>query len=112
VLCARARDVEWAGPNLLRVVFVSALAVVNSALALVEDVLFSRAIAQQELHPAPVFIVGHPRTGTTLLHNLLAQDVRRFATCSTFCAGFPSCFLWFEPFKALLAGILDKTRSV
>ena len=51
VLCARARDVEWAGPNLLRVVFVSALAVVNSALALVEDVLFSRAIAQQELRP-------------------------------------------------------------
>jgi hypothetical protein len=29
---------------------------------------------------APVFIVGHPRSGTTLLHRLMALDSERFAT--------------------------------
>ena len=33
----------------------------------------SSAVADQRI-TAPVFIVGLPRTGTTLLHNLLAQD--------------------------------------
>ena len=32
---------------------------------------------------APVFIVGHWRSGTTFLHNLLAQD-KRFAYCTLF----------------------------
>mmetsp|Transcript_9541 Transcript_9541/g.15066 ORF Transcript_9541/g.15066 Transcript_9541/m.15066 type:complete len:151 (+) Transcript_9541:216-668(+) len=90
VLASHGHEIEWGGPYLLRVVFVSTISVLNSVLALVEDVMFSRAISRQRLHPAPVFIVGHPRTGTTLMHNLLAQDTHRFATCSTFCAGFPS----------------------
>jgi hypothetical protein len=112
VLRTNRRDIEWAGPYLLRVLFLSGLSIANSVLALVEDLFFSREIAAQKLHPAPIFVIGHPRTGTTLLHNLLSEDVGRFATCSTFCAGFPSCFLWFEPFKVLLSGILDAKRYV
>lgn len=30
--------------------------------------------------PSPIFIVGNPRSGTTLLHRLLAQDQDRFST--------------------------------
>jgi len=33
--------------------------------------------AQEEPLPRPVFVVGLPRTGTTLLYNLLCQDVSR-----------------------------------
>ena len=105
-------ELQWRGPYLVRILFVTVLSFVNSLLALIEHLLFSRAIRRQRLHPAPVFIIGHPRTGTTLLHNLMSADTERFATCSTFCAGFPSCFLWFEPFKRLLAGILDSTRPM
>ena len=61
----------------------------------------------------PVFILGHPRTGTTLLHSLLALDEHRFAICNTFCAGFPSCFLWFESIgKVLFKNVIDDTRPM
>ena len=89
MLWRHGRSIELCGPYALRVLSVSALALVNSVLALVEHVLHSRAIARTQLHPEPIFILGHPRTGTTLLHNLLSEDSERFATCSTFCAGFP-----------------------
>jgi len=43
-------------------------------------------------HPAPVFIVGHWRSGTTHLQNLLCQD-ERFGYLSTFQAMAPGFFL-------------------
>ena len=62
---------------------------------------------------APVFVIGHPRTGTTLLHSLLALDKERFTFCDTFMAGFPHCFLFFERFgKFLFADILSETRPM
>ena len=48
----------------------------------------------------------------TMLHNLLAKDTEQFGHCSTFCAGFPSSFLWFEPFRHLFAGMVDATRPM
>ena len=61
----------------------------------------------------PVFILGHPRTGTTLLHSLLALDEERFAICDTFMVGFPHCFLWFEKAgKYLFADLLSSTRPM
>lgn len=95
-----------------RVAFVSAIAVFNSCLAVVECLLYGGAIARQKVHPRPVFVLGHPRTGTTLLHNLLAKDTETFGICSTFCAGFPSSFLWFERFKWILAGMVDSKRPM
>jgi hypothetical protein len=62
---------------------------------------------------APVFVLGHPRTGTTLLHSLLALDEERFTFCDTFMAGFPHCFLFFERWgKFLFSGILSETRPM
>lgn len=43
-----------------------------------EKLRWGRAVASHELREAPIFIIGHWRSGTTYLHNLLAQD-RRFA---------------------------------
>ena len=48
--------------------------------------LYGRKVARQPLHPEPVFILGHPRTGTTHLHNLLAMGPR-FAYANTFQVG-------------------------
>ena len=51
--------------------------------------------------------------GTTLIHNLLASDDDSFYYCTTFCAGFPSCFLWFEEMgKKLFADVIEKTRPM
>lgn len=58
----------------------------------------------EDLLLPPLFVLGHPRTGTTLLHSLLALDTDRFATCSTFCAGFPHAFLSFESLGKIANG--------
>ena len=71
--------------------------------------------ANEEIYPhaPPVFVLGHPRTGTTLLHSLLALDTERFAICDTFMVGFPHCFLCFECIgKFLFKGILSKHRPM
>ena len=59
---------------------VGRLAAREQAVSLLENLLYleeerkhSGAIEQQEI-TAPLFIVGLPRTGTTLLHGLIAQD--------------------------------------
>jgi Sulfotransferase family len=49
------------------------LQLLTNRLRLIEDRKRYPAIAQQDIHQ-PLFIVGLPRTGSTLLHNLLAQD--------------------------------------
>ena len=88
------------------------MACLNSVLAVPERLFFHDKVTKTDLHPSPVFVLGHPRTGTTLLHSLLALD-DRFAYCNTFCAGFPSCFLWFEGVgKRLFAGVMDETRPM
>jgi Sulfotransferase family len=46
-------------------------------------------IARQSIS-APVFITGLPRSGTTLLHNLFAQDHREFYAPATWEVMFPS----------------------
>uniref|UniRef100_A0A831ZN61 Sulfotransferase n=1 Tax=Desulfacinum infernum TaxID=35837 RepID=A0A831ZN61_9BACT len=40
--------------------------------------------------PDPVFIIGNPRSGTTLLHRILARDVRHFFTFHTWEILFPA----------------------
>ena len=97
------------------------VSVLNSVLACIEDVYMSTwltwngvmALASSIPSPPPVFILGHPRTGTTLLHSLMALDSERFYFCNTFQAGFPTCFLFFERFgKRLFAGVLSDTRPM
>ena len=95
-----------------RVLFVTLVSIFNWSLGIVEWVLHREKIAAQPIHKRPLFVLGHPRTGTTLLHNLIAKDVEQFGHCNTFCAGFPSSFLWFERFKWLLAGMVDTKRPM
>ncbi len=46
---------------------------------------------------APVFILGHWRSGTTFLHNILSCD-ERFGCCTTYQTVFPHLMLWGQPF--------------
>lgn len=96
-----------------RMLFISLLSVFNSFLACIEHVLYNSAIYCTDLPDDPIFIIGHPRTGTTLLHNLLSSDTQHFFYATTFCVGFPSCFLWFESSgKQVLAPGLSMTMSI
>lgn len=97
----------------IRALFVTILSIFNTFLGWVEDWKYSARIAAVELPDDPVFVIGHPRTGTTLMHNLLGSDHDNFFCCTTFCAGFPSAFLWFEKYgKQVFASAMDKTRPM
>lgn len=87
------------------------MSLINSAVSIFEYWLYHDKIASQRIHPEPVFILGHPRTGTTHLHNLLAVD-KRFAYVNTFQAGFPSGFLLLEKLSWCLGWLIDKTRPM
>jgi omega-hydroxy-beta-dihydromenaquinone-9 sulfotransferase len=112
ILKHRWRQIEWSvyWPRLL---FVTMLSILNSLLGWFDFILYGNEILHARIHPRPVFILGHPRTGTTLLQSLLALDQDRFTTCSTFCAGFPSSFLSIESIgKVLFRGVIDDHRPM
>lgn len=62
-----------------------------SALGILQTQLYRRALDRLELVP-PIFLVGHWRSGTTLLHQLLALD-ERFAAPNTYACFNPHHFL-------------------
>lgn len=57
-----------------------------------ENFLYSKQLDSMELNRPPVFVLGHWRSGTTFLHNLLSQD-RQFTSLKTYQAFFADSFL-------------------
>jgi hypothetical protein len=67
----------------------------HSGLALLQNILLGKKVARTEIREPPLFILGHWRTGTTLLHELLTLDERH--TSPTYCQCFsPHDFLLTE----------------
>lgn len=103
-------------PYLPRAAFTTIASVVNSFLARVEERLYGDAIRRTSITTPPVFILGHWRSGTTHLFNLLAQDVDNFAYPTTYEAVCPHTFLcterllsvpisWFMPRRRPMDGV-------
>ncbi len=80
---------------------------VNLPFRIYERFLINPRMSKKELDHPPIFILGHWRSGTTHLHNLLCKDPR-MAYASTFQSVFPdTLFSWlgrfiFEGFARLL----------
>lgn len=72
---------------------ITAASAVQSALGFTQQVLYGQQIAETPVRHAPVFVLGHWRTGSTLLHELLACDPRHAA---------PSTYDCFNPHHFLL----------
>ncbi len=71
---------------------VSAATVANSLLAGAQSLFWKRRIEATPLPDNPIFVVGHWRSGTTLLHELLALDPRHTYPDTYACLA-PSHFL-------------------
>ena len=78
-----------------RAAFTSGMALLTSAVARVEQRRWAAAWSGMRV-TAPVFVLGHHRSGTTHLWNVLSQDPA-FAYPSVLQAVFPHSFLTFEP---------------
>ena len=93
--------VEWSRlPAVASLTFTSA---VNSLLDIIECAIWSGRINRIELNPQPIFLLGHWRSGTTLLHNLLALDPQ-FAFLNLYQTLFPGHFLLTERWMTRLTG--------
>jgi omega-hydroxy-beta-dihydromenaquinone-9 sulfotransferase len=65
--------------------------IVNSSLNFVQTLIFGRRIRTCVLEQPPIFIIGHWRTGTTFLHELLALDERFTAPTTLECFAPAQC---------------------
>ncbi|OQS04046.1 hypothetical protein THRCLA_20990 [Thraustotheca clavata] len=112
ILWCYGRYIEW--KYIPRAIFITCFSIINTFLGIIESILYpAHFINEVPLPENPVFIIGHPRTGTTYLHNLMATDNTTFYNCSTFCTGFANCFLWFEKWgKILFARAISGSRPM
>ena len=96
-----------------RVVVITLASLANSAIALWEHLRHGRATEAVQITEAPLFILGHWRSGTTLLHDLLAQDSAQFNFANTYQVVNPLTYLTTEgTITRLLPGLVPAKRPM
>lgn len=75
-----------------RAAWISAFSMATTAAARFEDIRYGRELASMEINPAPLFLLGHWRSGTTHLHNLFGR-MPGHTYPTVYQVVFPTCFL-------------------
>ncbi len=89
---------------------ITAFSPCNSLLRLLQDVWFGSRVERTPFRAAPLFVIGHWRSGTTLLHELLALDPAHNSP-NTYQCLMPNHFLLTEKLgKRWLASLLPSRR--
>ncbi len=84
----------------------------NSFASVFEQLLFSHRMNQTKLKQPPLFVLGHWRSGTTLLHELLMLDPENVCP-NTYQCFEPCHFLWTEWFVPNISRwLLPATRPM
>jgi len=95
-----------------RFVYSLSLSSIIAPFYLRERFTFDQKIKQTEIKHPPLFLIGHWRSGTTYLHNVLSYD-QIFSFFTTFQAYLPSVFLSSEKlFKPIVVSSLPKKRPM
>ncbi|MFI3261903.1 MAG: sulfotransferase [Rikenellaceae bacterium] len=81
-----------------------------SVLTPIQNSIYRKKIEKKELTKDPLFIIGHWRSGTTFVHNVLAKD-KQFGFTTTYHTVFPNIVLWGQSFfKGTMASIMPDKR--
>jgi len=81
-------------------------------MARIEKIKYKRQIEATVLPPRILIIIGHWRTGSTYLHNLLSKD-ENFTTPTLFQTAFPESFLFSEKYiKPVMKYLVNKQRPM
>jgi hypothetical protein len=104
----RVEPIRWA-----MALIVTLLAVCfNSPFALIQRLIYGKRIRETKLADSPIFIIGHWRSGTTLLHEYIIRD-DRFMFADTYACFVPEHFILsryiLRPIAALL---MPKKRPI
>lgn len=95
-----------------RVIYSFLIGGVVSPFRFLERRRFDKVVEDVEIDEPPIFLLGHWRSGTTFLHNLLSRD-DRFGFFSTFDAYFPGVSLVGKDFfKPLVASSIPDKRPM
>jgi hypothetical protein len=86
--------------------------VLNSILNLVQTLIFARRIRACVLEEPPIFIIGHWRTGTTFLHELLMLDERFTAPTTLECFAPADCMVLDQLMRHLFNFALPPRRPM
>jgi omega-hydroxy-beta-dihydromenaquinone-9 sulfotransferase len=86
LLAANRFAVHWSRLHIAAGITVAS--VVNTAIGLAQRATDDGRAARTPIYPPPLFVLGHWRTGTTFLHDLLAEDPRH---------AFPTTYDCFSP---------------
>jgi len=94
-----------------RIFFINLLSTIGIPFRCYEKWRLNKKIKSTEISKTPIFIVGHWRSGTTHLHNLLVQDPQ-FGYITMLQAAFPKSFITSNFFKNFMNRFLPKTRPM
>ncbi len=94
-----------------RVAIVGGICLLSTPFQLYESVRLRKKLALTTIRPDPVFIIGHWRSGTTFLHNLMSLDTQ-FGYVHTVQSLFPHSFLTNPLFPWLTQVLMPSTRPM
>ena len=95
----------------LRALFITFITIITLPSRLFSKLIYDKKIARTTISYPPIFIIGHWRSGTTFLHELMSQDPQ-FAHVSVWNTLLPYNFMIFENIKKDLAKFLPATRPM
>lgn len=95
---------------LLRALLTSLTCFASIPFRVAETIKYKEKIANTEIKPPPIFIIGYPRSGTTYLHHLMSRDPN-LGYVSQLQTMAPEAFLVGESvLRPILARMLPKKR--
>ena len=104
--------VSFSPAHILRIAFLLQSSTWSSVFAGIENLRYSKAIRSQQPPVDPVFIIGHWRTGSTLLHQLFHLDPQ-IITPTLFQVAIPDSFLsTYHYYKPVFRTLVSEHRPM
>jgi len=94
-----------------RALFITVISLGTTPIRMLFNKKYEKKIKEVTIHDPPVFIIGHWRSGTTYLHELLSNDPQ-FCYTTLWSTLLPEGCLILEPMKRFLARFLPSERPM
>lgn len=108
----KRNKVSYSFKNIFRLAFLFQSALWSSVFSWIEHLRFSKALKNYPAPIDPIFIIGHWRTGSTLLHQLMNLDPH-MTTPTLFQVAVPDSFLVSYPYyRPLFKRIISEHRPM
>ncbi len=110
-LLARNR-ISWTPKHIGRILFLFQSSCWSSLFSLVEHARYGEALKNSPVPKNPVFIIGHWRTGSTFLHQLMSRDPN-LTTPTLYQVALPEHFMSsYRFYKNIFAAFAGKSRPM